>query len=208
MHPVRYRPGFPHEVAGTKSLPVYLTEGELNRLTEKFQAWFDGARGKRRRSRARHWAVFLVLRFSGARLGEVLSIDDTTDINWREGEIRIPTLKRRTKASRTVFVPQLVLTELSRALAEFPDLRGRLFSVHERVFRRVFAERAAEAGLPPGLGHPHVLRHSRAIEMIRAGVPLTLIQQLLGHASLTTTAIYLQVFQGEAKQILRERGLI
>jgi len=203
-----YRAGSIMSLPRGVRLPSYLTEEQLNALTRSFQEWFDEAPTKWRRARARHWAVFLVLRFSGARLGEVLRIDDTQDINWREGEIKIPTLKRRQRAYRTVFLPQNMLTELSRLLAEFPELRGKLFSVHERVFRRIFAERAREVGIPKELAHPHMLRHSRAIEMIRAGVPLTLIQQLLGHSALTTTAVYLQVFQGEAKQILRERGLI
>ncbi len=191
-----------------RKLPKYLTEEELNRLTVSFQSWFDQAPGKWRKNRARHWAVFLTMRFSGARLGEVIQVDDTRDIHWREGEIRVPTLKRRQAAYRTVFLPQNVLTEISRILAEFPELRGRLLRVHPRVFRRVFAERAREAGIQKELAHPHVLRHSRAIEMIRAGVPLSLIQQLLGHAFLSSTAVYLQVFQGEARRILQERGLI
>ena len=202
-----YRDGSLERLAGGK-LPSYLTEVQIKALTQSFQRWFDDSPPRWRRSRARHWAVFLVLRFSGARLGEVLRIDDTTDINWREGEVRIITLKRRARAFRTVFLPQQVLTELSRLLMEFPALRGNLFAAHERVFRRIFGERAREAGLPRELSHPHILRHTRAVEMIRAGVPLTLIQQLLGHAALTTTAVYLQLFQAEAREILRERGLI
>ena len=202
-----YQAGSIERFAGRR-LPSYLTEPQVNALARSFQVWFDGAPPRWRRSRARHWAVFLVLRFSGARLGEILRLDDTSDINWREGEIRVSTLKRRGPASRTVFLPQQVLTELSRLLMEFPEHRGKLFAVHERVFRRIFAERAQEAGLPRELSHPHVLRHTRAIEMIRAGVPLTLVQQILGHSALTTTAVYLQLFQAEAKQILKERGLI
>ena len=203
-----YKAGSIMDLPRGARLPAYLTEDQVNVLTKSFQRWFDEAPNKWRKSRARYWTVFLVLRFSGARLGEVLQIDDTQDINWREGEIRILTLKRRQRTYRTVFLPQLVLTELSRLLVEFPDLQSRLFSVHDRVFRRVFAERAQKAGIPKELAHPHVLRHTRAIEMIRAGVPLTLIQQLLGHSALTTTAVYLRVFQGEAKRILQERGLI
>jgi len=203
-----YRTGSVVNLPGRGKLPSYLSEAQVNALTQAFQTWFDSSPDKWRKNRARHWAVFLVLRFSGARLGEVLRIDETQDINWREGEIRVPTLKRRQRAYRTVFLPQNVLTEISRILAEFPELRGSLFSIHERVFRRVFAERSQEAGIPKELAHPHILRHTRAIEMIRAGVPLTLIQQLLGHSALTTTAVYLQVFQGEAKQILKDRGLI
>jgi len=203
-----YRNGSVVNLPGGGKLPSYLSEAQVNALTQAFQTWFDSSPDRWRKSRARHWAVFLVLRFSGARLGEVLRIDDTQDVNWREGEIRIPTLKRRNSACRTVFLPQVVLTELSRLLAEFPGLQGRLFTVHDRVFRRIFAERAQEAGISKALAHPHILRHTRAIEMIRAGVPLTLIQQLLGHSALTTTAIYLQIFQEEARRILQERGLI
>ena len=190
------------------SLPSYLSEEQLNALTKSYQSWFDSAHPRYRKQRGRHWAVFLVLRFSGARLGEVLRVNDEEDIDWRNAEIRIVTLKRRKRAFRTVFLPQQVVTELSRLLAEFPSLRGRLFRVHPRVFRRIFAERALEAGIPRELAHPHILRHSRAVELLRAGVPITLVQQLLGHSSLTVTAIYLQVHQSEAKKILRERGLI
>ncbi len=199
---------FPRVFPGRRVLPPYLTSPQLDALTAAFQQWFDKAQGKRRQARARHWAVFLVLRFSGARLGEVLRVNDETDIQWREGEIRLLTLKRRRPFYRTAFLPQGVLVELSRLLVEFPSLRGHLFKVHERVFRRYFTARALEAAIPRPLAHPHILRHSRAVEMIRAGVPLSLIQQLLGHASLLTTSIYLQVFQGEAREILRERGLL
>ena len=41
-----------------------------------------------------------------------------------------------------------------------------------------------------------------------AGVPLTIVQQILGHANLNTTAIYLQFSGQEAKAILKDRGLI
>ncbi|MCX6554067.1 MAG: hypothetical protein NTZ12_03485, partial [Candidatus Aminicenantes bacterium] len=42
----------------------------------------------------------------------------------------------------------------------------------------------------------------------RAGVPLTIVQQILGHANLNTTAVYLQFSGQEAKTILKDRGLI
>ncbi|WP_255592403.1 site-specific integrase [Thermosulfurimonas sp. F29] len=182
---------------------------QVNSLTAQFQAWFDSARTEReRKRRARYWATFLVLRFTGARLGEVLAIQDDTDIDWRNAEVRIRTLKRRGEATRTVFLPANVVAELSQILVAHPDLRGRLFKLDPANFRKVFRARAEEAGIPRKLSHPHILRHTRAIELIRAGVPLTLVQNLLGHASLTTTAVYLQIHPVEAKHILRERGLI
>ena len=48
-------------------------------------------------------------------------------------------------------------------------------------------------GIPKELAHPHILRHTRAIELLRAGVPVTVVQDLLGHSALTTTAVYLRI---------------
>ena len=186
----------------------HLTEEEVNRLTASFQRWADGSPPRYRKRRVRHLVIFLVLRFTGARLGEVLKIDDARDINWREAEIVIPTLKRKTETARTVPVPPGVVAEIGRVLAEFPDLRGKLFRVSDRAFRYIFRDRGREAGLAEGLCHPHVLRHTRALELLRSGVPVTAVQQLLGHAHLTTTAIYLRFSGVEVKKILKDRGLI
>jgi len=191
------------------SLPRYLSPEQLRRLTEAFQAWFEGERRRGwRRWRGRYWLTFLVLRFTGARLGEVLALRETEDIDFRQAEIRVRTLKRRQEAYRQVFVPYQVVAEIATYLAEFPEMRGRTFGLDPRNFRRCFCQRAREAGLPRSLAHPHVLRHSRAIELLRAGVPITVVQDQLGHASLLTTAIYLRLSGQEAKQILRERGLL
>ncbi len=209
MLAVRTKNGTLTPVSAGRGLPSYLSEAQVNSLTQTFQSWFDSAKtaGTRKR-RARYWGVYLMLRFTGARLGEVLQVDDIQDIDWRRAEVRLKTLKRRGDAARTVFLPANVVAELSQILVEFPSLRGCLFRLDPSAFRKAFLARCREAGIPRELAHPHVLRHTRAIELIRAGVPLTLVQSLLGHASLTTTAIYLQIHPVEAKAILRERGLI
>jgi len=189
-------------------LPAYLTQSQVNALTRAFQDWYDGSSAGRRKQRGRYWLTYLVLRFTGARIGEVLMLNDTSDINFREAEIRMPTLKRRQLAYRQVFVPQSVVAEIATYLAEFPEMRGKVFRIYQSNFRRTFYERAKEAGIPRELAHPHVLRHTRAIELLRAGVPITIVQDQLGHAYLTTTAVYLKLSGQEAKEILRERGLV
>ncbi len=192
----------------TGKLPAYLTEVQVNALTKAFQDWYDGSNKGRRKQRGRYWLTYLVLRFTGARLGEVLLLNDTTDVNFREAEIRMPTLKRKQLAYRQVFVPQNVVAEIATYLAEFPEMRGKVFRIYQSNFRRTFYERAKEAGIPRKLAHPHVLRHTRAIELLKAGVPVTLVQDQLGHAYLTTTAVYLRISGQEAREILRERGLV
>lgn len=188
----------------------YLAPAELEALTKAFRNWFELSRGEKRRAkRTRYWIAYLALRHTGARLQEVLSIDDRVDVDISNYEIRLLNLKRKKGIEkRQVPVPAELIAEIARAWADFPQLRGSLFSLDPSNFRKVFLARAKEAGLPRELSHPHVLRHTRAIELLRAGVPITAVQQLLGHAYLSTTAVYLRFSAYEVKQILREKGLI
>jgi integrase/recombinase XerD len=56
--------------------------------------------------------------------------------------------------------------------------------------RKMFKRRAMKAGLEQRV-HPHGLRHSHAVELLRAGVPVGSIKAQLGHARVSTTSIYL-----------------
>ncbi len=189
--------------------PNYLSEAQLNALTTAYQWWYDDAKTPASRCiRGRYWLAYLIMRFTGARLGEVLSLDDTLDIDYRNHEIRMPTLKRRKQTSRQVFLPAQVIAETATYLADHPNMRGKIFRLDQSNVRKVFLERCKDAGLPRNMAHPHILRHTRAIEMLRAGVPITVVQDQLGHAQLTTTAVYLKISGQEAKGILRDKGLL
>ncbi len=89
--------------------------------------------------------------------------------------------------------------------ATFTDTKGGTF---RRYCREMFRKTAEEAGIPKEMSHPHVLRHSRAIELLRAGIPVTAVQLLLGHTYLSTTAIYLRISGQEVKQPLQAAGMI
>ena len=186
----------------------YLSEEELNRLTGSFQAWFDQARGKTRHIRGRYWLVFLMARYTGARISEVLKIDDTTDIDFRGSRIQLWTLKRKKPFKRTVAVPPIVTTEVATYLAEWPNMRGVAFGLARQNFFTKLKTIGSQTGISKDKLHPHVLRHSRAMEMVSANVPLNVIQQVLGHSSILNTAVYLQISGRDAEQTLRDRGLI
>ena len=186
----------------------YLSEKELNRLTGSFQAWFDQAQGKTRRIRGRYWLVFLMARYTGARISEVLMIDDTTDIAFRESRIQLWTLKRKKPFKRTVAVPPIVTTEVATYLAEWPNMRGVAFGLARQNFFTKLKTIGSQTGISKDKLHPHVLRHSRAMEMVSVNVPLNVIQQVLGHSSILNTAVYLQISGRDAEQIMRDRGLI
>ena len=191
----------------------YLTPMQLDMITRAFENWLEPARGEKQfMRRLRHWIIFLTLRYTGARLGEVLMIDDNVDIDIRNGEIRIVNLKRHNPEKkgqkRQVPVPSHLIAEIAKAWAEFPILKGNLFKIDSSVFRKMFLARCREANIERKLSHPHVLRHTRAIELLRAGVPITGVQQLLGHSFLSTTAVYLMLSGREIKDMLRDKGLI
>ena len=186
----------------------YLSEKELNRLTGSFQTRFDQAQGKTRRIRGRYWLVFLMARYTGARISEVLMIDDTTDIDFRGSRIQLWTLKRKKPFKRTVAVPPIVTTEVATYLAEWPTMRGLAFGLARQNFFTKLKTIGSQTGISKDKLHPHALRHSRAMEMVSANVPLNIIQQVLGHSSILNTAVYLQISGRDAEQIMRDRGLI
>ena len=70
----------------------------------------------------------------------------------------------------------------------FPNRRGDA-PLHERVLCNSFADAAAAADVPPSIT-PHCLRHSYATRLMESGVDMRVVQILLGHARLATTAIY------------------
>lgn len=139
----------------------------------------------------------LVMLETGCRLSEALRLTGS-QIDSSLGVIVFETLKRRRRgAFRHVPIPN----DLSALLGGYsvPVRLGRIWPVSRstgwRWIKRVMA-RAAIAG-------PHAtskgLRHGFAIAAVQADVPLNLVQRWLGHAQLSTTAIYTSAFGPEER---------
>jgi len=199
-------------VALTRSNQVqalaHLNQDQVNALTQEFQSWYDEPNTEaRRRIRGRHWLIFLILRFTGARLGEVLLLKES-DIDYRTGDIKLITLKRKRRPYRYVPVPLNVTSEIARYLVDHYEMRDSIFCMDPSNFRKVLRARAECAKIPESLAHPHILRHTRAFELLRSGVSVTSVQTLLGHASLITTALYLKASGVELRRELVDRGML
>lgn len=197
-----------HLPVGLKESPIHhLTEEELNRLTLEFFKWYEE---KPNHLRARYLLLFLFLRYTGARISEVIAIDETRDIDFKRSEIRLQSLKKIKKKEvyRIVPVPDKLIAEYLRLTKIHPQIEGKALKVKRNNFFKVFKALCFKANIPPKVAHPHILRHTRAIELIRNGIPITAVKTLLGHSNLNTTAIYLQYSATEIKEMLKIKGLI
>ena len=173
----------------------------LAALTQAFADWRDEARTDRDRvSRGRVWLAYQLLRLSGARLGEVLELDDGRDLDFKAGTVRLGGPK-----GRVAPLPPFFLAEV-RAFLDRPghgDLHGRLFHLDPSFVRRKFVEQAGRSGIPRDLLTPRVLRHSRAVELLREGLPLPVVQSLLGQSSLDLASSYFNFTEEDARRLLR-----
>ncbi|HCR12356.1 MAG TPA: molybdenum-pterin-binding protein, partial [Desulfovibrio sp.] len=174
----------------------FLTTEQLAQLDQAFTTWVANARGKRSRmSRNRCRLVFLMLRHTGAKLGEVLAVRDDEDFDLIARKVRLGGRGEEARTWREVYMPHELHAELGQILrdADYAPLRGALFALDQGYVRRVLYERAAECGLPRHLANPNTLRRSRGIELLRGGVPLVAIQRSLGHLTANSTAAFLEL---------------
>ena len=147
----------------------------------------------------------LTLAHSGARLSEVLALRPV-DIDLEAAAIRIRTLKRRAEHWREVPLP----TEVMRALELVHGLRAiRTKRAGDPLWpwsratghRRIVAVMDC-AGISGPQACPKGLRHAFGIAAVSAGVPLPTIAAALGHADISTTAIYTTAVGIEAHAFL------
>jgi integrase/recombinase XerD len=93
----------------------------------------------------------------------------------------------------------LAEAETSRFL--FPS-RGKTGHVTAARFAQMLKELAVKAGVEPSRVSPHVLRHAFATHLLDGGADLKSVQQMLGHADITTTEIYTHVAQDRLKDLM------
>jgi site-specific recombinase XerD len=148
----------------------------------------------------------------GLRCQEVLDLMPK-DIDTTAGTIRV--LRGKGRKTRLVGIDSGAMAIIQRWLDTRASLgmngRQRMFCtlkgrpVGSRYVRSLLPRLAAKAGIDKRV-HPHGLRHSHAAELANEGVPLHVIRQQLGHASLAVTDRYIQALQpADVVQAMQER---
>jgi integrase/recombinase XerC len=183
-----------------KKLPVFLTETEIDRLLKSP----DLSRPEGLRDRA----LIELLYASGLRVSEIWQIN-LENVNLESREIRV--IGKGSKERLTLMglpASEALKEYLTRARPElhnnrwekaiFLNKQGRRLSM--RGIQKILKHHAMAAGIRKDV-HPHVLRHTFATHMLNGGADLRVVQELLGHADLSSTQIYTHVTKQQARKV-------
>ncbi len=185
-----------------RRLPSFLTIAEMEQLLEAPD--LSTPQGQRDR------ALLELLYAAGLRVSEVVGLD-VGQINLDSREIRVwgKGSKERivligqpaAEALRAYFQqgrPKLFGTKIRMTNALFVNRYGGRLT--ERRVQRLLEKYASLAGIDKRV-YPHMLRHTFATHLLDGGADLRVVQELLGHANLSSTQIYTHVTKSQARKV-------
>jgi integrase/recombinase XerC len=185
-----------------KALPKFLTEVQADELLDT-----DAAEAASPVTVARDQAILELLYGAGLRVSELCGLTGG-DLDLGTGLVRV-----LGKGSKERVVP--VGDAAVAAVRAYFALRGapargaplllaaRGGPLHPRAVQLMLKKRLALAGLPADLT-PHKLRHACATHLLANGADLRLVQEQLGHASLSTTQIYTHLTVSKLREVHRK----
>ncbi len=206
-----------------RTLPHFLSLADVTRLLDApMKVWQDAEKPQRESERrlaeylARRDAALLETLYStGGRVSEVAGLQDTS-VDLLSGVVQV---RGKGKKERLCALgrPACKAVKASLALRDaiwpeiarrpkgqkplFVNVRGTRLTT--RSIERLLKRYLAAAGLNPELT-PHALRHSFATHLLDAGADLRSVQEMLGHASLSTTQIYTHVTVQKLREVYQD----
>lgn len=180
-----------------KHLPSFMTEEEVLRLIESAMPTKEDDE-----SGLRDQAVLETFYSTGIRISELVGLSEP-DIDFISGVVKVMGKGRK---ERLVPIGEQALTALRRYLecrkkksnAVFLNKNGS--RITSRGVRNVVTKYLRRAGIAQGVS-PHTLRHSFATHLLNRGADLRSVQELLGHANLSTTQIYTHLSTERLKSV-------
>jgi integrase/recombinase XerD len=199
-------------IAIWKKIPSYLSKEEMQRMIE-FKKPKEAEKKKKRKSRLRFSkaeirdkAILELFYGTGVRVSELAGLK-LNNINW-EGKF----IRCFGKGSKERVLPvgkeawDAMRIYIEKARSSYQDSTGCLFlsnrglPIRRETLWHVVKRYAKKAGLTKKVS-PHVLRHSFATHLLEGGADLRIVQELLGHADISTTQIYTHVSRDRLKRI-------
>jgi integrase len=137
----------------------------------------------------------LTLAWTGGRVSEILGLS-ASSFQVERGVVALRTLKRRRHVVREVPIPPDLMLALARhfrlgdAQADPGRAHVRLWAFRRETAWRIIKQVMVAARVSGSGACPRGLRHAFGVLSLQSGVPLNLLQRWLGHARISTTAIY------------------
>lgn len=202
-----------------RPLPKVMQIGEVDRLLDTAAEGLDDSGrplGERLRA-ARLSALLEALYGTGLRVSELVALpasaarvrDQMIVVRGKGGKERLVPMNNRAKAAIARYMAlREEAAAQDRALGAPSPWLFPADSASGHLTRQAFARDlkacAAAAGLSADKVSPHVLRHAFASHLLHNGADLRVVQQLLGHADISTTQIYTHVVDERLKSLVRD----
>jgi integrase/recombinase XerC len=190
-----------------KKLPLFLTENQMKTLLLGPQRLLENE-SIDAFTACRDRLMMELLYGGGLRVSELAGLNYGA-IDLANGAARV---LGKGQKERLCPLGEVAIAVLRRWMKNFAQDTGRLFPVvldkhHQRIrvrdVQKILKRYLTLADLPADIT-PHKLRHSYATHLLNAGADLRLVQELLGHANLSTTQIYTHVSVARLKEVYRQ----
>jgi site-specific recombinase XerD len=153
-------------------------------------------------------AMFLLIATYGLRASEVVAIT-LDDIRWRQGSLRIH--QHKTSSSLDLPLTNEVSSVIVKHLKRNPPpppyrriflrMRAPVGVLKPTAVTEAFQSLVRKSGLTIPFHGPHCLRHSVAVHLLRSGIPLKTIGDILGHRSAESTSTYLRLATEDLREV-------
>ena len=186
----------------TKSLPKHLNEQEVKNLIHAYDKSGENLTKHAQLRNLRNKVILALLYSSGLRVSELVYLH-TDNVDLTERTIRI---RGKGEKDRIVLFDDRTKTLIEEYIEKKDDESEFLFvnrsgnHLTPRYIQMMIKDHAKAAGIKKKVT-PHILRHSFATHLLKNGVDIRAIQQLLGHANLSTTQIYTSVDMQTLKNV-------
>jgi integrase/recombinase XerD len=195
------------------SLPKVLSEKEVEKLLEAAKSAVEmaGIGDRERLRRARLNTLVEMLYATGLRVSELVSLPSAAlrggarffTVRGKGGHERMVPLTEKAREAAARYLALRAEAKLSAGPWLFPSF-GESGHLTRQAFARDLKDLAVSVGISAAKVSPHVLRHAFASHLLQNGADLRVVQQLLGHADISTTQIYTHVLEERLRSLVAE----
>ncbi len=197
----------PARIYAVRQATGCLDPTQLARLEQAFRSWSEASpRREVRASRKRILLIFLLIRYTGARLHEVLALDLRTDLDAFRRVVSFGNARANEHwPVREVEISSELRAEIQAMWDDsgFRETVGSSLKVDAGHVRRKCYELALKCGFAQELGSPSAIRRARAVELMQNNVPLPVVQRILGHSTPNLTANFVEFSQEDIRHVAR-----